>query len=618
MNKKLALLILASSGALALTSAFLGASSSKGLWLFSDSEPGGSIVLDASNPDCPFAAGEFNASSALGNAFTFYNQNMVLDHGLFTIEDGGYLVNSTPLNGLYRVEVSLASAKTLHYSYSANGQGAVYETKEVAAGLNVITFDSFDPSSLRLYAEGESISFSKLALYYSCLADSTNAITEAHVIEFGGLDIGYNGIIAKTGTRLSEIDASAFKFYAPKAGELQGDEVENLFFAYEKRGEDKVVDGRFMASVSFSYQGEAYFSPGFIFAGYSSYEYQIEELSLGQARIHKQSSDALPEGLTLDVNGSFFLLDNNGGKVIDLTSYESVDLTSDMVTSFDEQPFTKVGQHMLTVQYQGASFDCEYFVYDPDANNIRDLYCIDEDLSVPVGTSSEEFIAYVSTKRFGIAYYDADPSLPKTTYLSGENFILTGNEFDGTYLDLNIPVTYQGYQGQVPVHVEKEKGNLLGEYLNDDGVEMPNRTIYRIALYENGVAIVYSEKTLDAPSQEVAYTLEGTKLTLREYGLSFVYSINEESHTFGNYIPVATLLYTLATDFTALGAPEEDYLGNLYNDGTIVFEIDENNFVCSFTYDSVDPNVIYFNFIGNDCKGTIDYSSLRMVVTRLE
>ena len=614
MNKKFALLITSASSAVALTAAVFGGANAKGLLLFSDSQPGGSITLDASNPDCPFADGQFVVSSAIGNPFRFFDEGMTRHDDVYTIADGGYLVNSTPLNGLYRMEISSVSAQTLHFAYSSKGHGEERETAELSVGLNVITFDSFDPSSVRFYAEGEDLTFGKVVLYYSCLAISTNSIDEAVTMEFDGLSVGYQGLLAPAGTPLSALDASHFRFFLPKKGEVYGNEVSNLLFAYPGLGSDKVVDGAISASVSFSYQDAVYSGAGFSLVGYSSYEHQIDSISLGNTRLRKQDSDALPAGLELDVRGEFSIYSASHAKIASVSSYESVMLTEDLVTSYDAEPFTKTGQHRIEIEYKGYAASCDYLIYDPDANNIRSLYSMDGGLSVPAGTSSEQFLAYVADKRFGITYYEYDPSLPQFTYLTAENFALAGNEFDGSSLEVFVPVTYQGYSGTISVRVKKEKGDLIGVYHNDDGAGVMDETIYRLALYQNGVAIAYYDKTEDVPSGEVAYTLVGATLTLYQEGVYLPFTLDEEAKTFGVFVPTATLLYTLAVDLTAFEAPEIDFVGKLFDDDTVTFDLGGTNILCPFAYDPSDNSLIYFSFLGEDAKGTIDYGKLRMVV----
>ena len=614
MNKKYILLIASATSAFALTAAVFAGANAKGSFLFSDTEPGGSITLDASNPDCPFADGQFVVESAVGNPFRFFDESMSRQDGVFTISDGGYLVNSTPLNGLYRMEIISVASQTLHFSYSAKGQGLASETASLSEGLNVITFDSFDPSSVRLFADGADFSFGKVVFYYSCVADSTNSIDEAVTMEFDGLSVGYQGILAPVGTPLSSIDASHVRFFLPKKGEVYGNEVSNLLLSYPGLGSDRVVEGAISVSLSFSYQGAAYSGAGVKLVGYSTYEHQIDSVSLGKTRIRKQASDSLPAGLELDVYGTFALYGNSHTKLASFSSYESVTLTEDLVTSYDAEPFTKEGQHRIEIEYKGFATSCDYVIYDPDANNINYLYSMDGELSVPAGTSSEQFLAYVSDKRFGISYFEYDSSLPQYTYLTAENFTLNGNEFDGSSLEVFVRVTYQGYSGYIGVRVIKEKGDLIAEYRNDEGAETMDGTVYRLALYQNGVAIAYYDKTEEVPSGEVAYTLVGTTLTLCQDGAYFPFTIDTEAKTFGEFVPSATLLYALAVDFTAFEAPAIDYVGRLYDDDTLTFDLDGMNVLCPFDYDPMDNSVIYFSFLGEDAKGTIDYGNLRMVV----
>ena len=104
-------------------------------------------------------------------------------------------------------------------------------------------------------------------------------------------------------------------------------------------------------------------------------------------------------------------------------------------------------------------------------------------------------------------------------------------------------------------------------------------------------------------------------MTIIIQGANFRLEVDSENKTFVKYQPPGTLLYTFAVDFTALGAPSQDFVGKMYDNGLIAFEVGET-IECDYEFDPGDNTIIYFvfAFYGN-CIGTIDYANLRMVVT---
>lgn len=612
MNKKTTIMLCATAGAIALTATILANSGRGRLWLSADPEPGGSLTLDATLPDCPFQESKFQAESAKGNSFWFNNDSMTMADGVFTIQDGGYLENETVLNGIYRMEITVTAASTLHFTYRIPGYYASSQDIGVNAGLNVIEFPSFDPSIVRIYGEKDSLSFSKLVFYYSCIADEPEYTVESAMTQtIEGWSVYEDHFMASVGTELSALDLGDYRFRTNVSGSVSAEYISGFQISYASSSSTTVLPGENSVNVSFVYN-ESTYTGTIDLIGYDHIATDIRSLSLSDYSIRKKASDALPEGLRVTAYGYLYLKDSIDKDLAELSANRSVDLTAGMVESYDENPFTKIGRHSMVVNAFGQSRGIQYEIYDPEVNNISDLYC-SSSLTVDAGTTSEQFYDYIATKTFTINYYEDDKSLPHETTLSSENFVLSGDEFDGSSLNVNVRVNYQTYSGFLYVSVKKQKGDLIATYHNDEGLMFMGGPTYRIALYENDIAVAYSTKEGESGGYEATYSLDGTTLTLIASGTPFLFTINEEAKTFSEYVSSATLLYTLAVDFQAFGAPAVAYEGKLYDDNTIAFDIEGMKVNCNFTYDPSDNTIIYFTFMSSATKGTIDYTLLTMV-----
>lgn len=620
MNKKTTLLVGAAATALALTTVVLAGLGSKGFLLSADTEPGGSITIDATLLDCPFQEGEFQAESKEGNLFRFNSAQMTMNDGVFTIEDQGSFRNVDDLNGLYKLEITFTESATIHLTYGSDAYGTAEETVDVTGGFNTIKFNKFDPQWAMIAADGSDLKFSKIVFYYSCIADTPEGnIYGAQTRAFGDWEASCSGLIAPTGTKLSEIDPSAFLFET-SSGSIEGSEISDFQVAYSDIDSATVVDGFYQVSVSFVYNEVNYSGSGMELLGYSSSDTKINTTHLSNPYVRQRATDDIPEGFMVHVNASCNLKDEGESILREFYLNKDVQVTEEMVVSLEPGAFTVLGQHSMVLNVYGVNLNPYYDVYNPEINNISGVHWKEGTLEVDEGTTTDQFLAYVTGKTFRIDYYEDDKSLPHETTLGEENFSLKGNEFDGSSLQVLVPLTYTTYSGYLEVKVNKAPGTLITEYHNDDGVSfmgVMGGIIYRIALFDNGVATLYPSKE-GGDGTDVTYSLDGTTLTLYLGGTPFLFTIDEENKTFENYTSSATLLYALKVDFSAFdGAGTGLYDGRMYDDNTVAFDVAPGMTVtCPFTFDPSDNTIIYFNFMNADCIGTIDYGNLKMVVTK--
>ena len=614
MNKKTTLLVGAAATALALTTVVLAGLGSKGFLLSADTEPGGSITIDATLLDCPFQEGEFQAESKKGNLFSFNSDKMTMSDGVFTIEDQGSFWNDDVLNGLYKLEVTFTESATVHLIYGSDAYGVEEEMVDVTGGLNTIKFNKFDPQWAMIGADGSDLKFSKIVFYYSCIADTPEGnIYGAQTRTFGDWEASCSGLIAPTGTLLSEIDPSAFLFET-SSGSIEGSGISNFQVSYSNIDSATVVDDTYQVSVSFVYNEVNYSGSGMELLGYSNSDTTINTAYLPKSYVRQQATDDIPEGFMVHLNASCNLKDEGESILKEFYLNKDVQLTDEMVVSLEPGAFTVLGQHSMVLNVYGVNLNPYYDVYNPEINNISGINCYDGSLEVDEGTTTDEFLALIATKTFHINYYEDDKSLPHETTLGAENFSLKGNEFDGSSLQVLVPLTYETYSGYLEVRVNKAPGTLIAEYHNDEGVSFMGGVIYRIALFDNGVATLYRNKTGDY-STDVTYSLDGTTLTLYLQSTPFLFTIDEENHTFENYASSATVLYSFKVDFSAFGGGATLYDGRMYDDNTVAFDVGPGMTVtCPFTFDPSDNTIIYFNFMGADAVGTIDYGNLTMVV----
>ena len=580
----------------------------------------GTITIDVNDPNVALSDGTFTYRSALGNAFQFQVQNISVVDGAYKIPYNGYIRNTTPINGITQMTFTTPKAQSLSLGFKLEGDayydGGYYD---LSSGTDSVNFENLEPTYIQLtsndYENG--FLFTRIVISYSCVAD----YHPLEIVDVRGCGVeGYvldhaACLYAKNGDDLDDIDLTNFIFYDTHYNRVEvedGNDVSRLSISYNEVDSDVVLEGSHEASISFVYNNYRYHTENFDLVGYDSVNFDLNDVYLNNSFILQKANDNFPGDLAAHASGDFYIYDSKHDQI----SHEHVDLpitiTESMIVEYNsEHPYTELGRHIMTVLYDAVEYDIDYEIYNPEICNIRSIMYYDTP-EIAKGTSNTDFLTYIEAIEAHVAYYE-DKGGPSTVYLEDENFLLTPDMFNTSLTYVEVPIEYEGYSGTIHVHITLSRGGERQDYTNAEGVFITGVTAHKIALYNNGVCELEPDDELD--SNLHSYTLVGTTLSM-DFGYYTVQlTIDEEHHTFEEYVPEGTLLYTLSVDFSALGGGNTPYTGRLYDSNIIVFEVGMT-MNCAFTYDPEDNHIIYFNFAGmSDCRGVIDYEHLTMVVT---
>lgn len=584
----------------------------------------GSIVIDVNDPNINLEMGYTQVESQAGNTFSFSFQGITKENGYFKMSKGGaYFNNHDLLNGLtelrfltpnYSQKVRIGHA--LNYDTSLDFDEYTVDENEYP-----LIFVDYNPGRFYLEtSEDDDFYFSRLTISYGCVADTPTFdiyhIGNNRTVE--GYQVNVNdSLFIPTGDNLSSISLTNC-YITVKSGKgfnVYNDNINNLSITYNESPSTVAIEGRYLATVSFTYGGATYTSDEIYIIGYDHVGYVLDDFYLADNQLLKQSSDVtIPNAFNLSSYGDLKFYDSSDN-VIDYcdSNARNIAVTEDMIVSSDSDRFTGLGQHNMTITYQGLTKSVKYTVYDPTINNIRDLN-FQGQLELDKGASLQDFIDLIASSTFFIGYYDMDlaQDLPNFVTLTADNFDLTAGMFDNAG-DVEVPVHYSTFNGIVTVHVHLVKGNLLHTYTNQDGVSVFGDLIYEIAIYDN-----YTCEFDPGPNSEVfAYTIDGNIITVSFHGMVDIkFVLDDSNYTFDKYSSSGNLVVTLATNFHPAfdGAPDQYvYSAYIYDDYTIVFDMGME-IATTFTIDPVDSNIIYFEFMSTPCYGVIDTVNTQLTV----
>lgn len=628
MNKKVLLFSFTAVSAVAVGLSFLATVNNKQPIspMTADAIHPGTIVIDVNNPDLDVSAGTATFHSAAGNEFSFEMHGFVKEDGLLKMPSGATFGNQTILNGITELKFLTPNYEQHVRIGWAIDSSDKYDNDKfiIGQGEYSVTFPNYDPSFFFMETENdEEFAFSRLTIYYECVADvptySIDYIGNNGQIE--GYQINANDVLfAPTASSLSSITL-ADCYIMPISGygfNINDKTITDLSIIYEDSDSTLVLEHNNSARLSFKCNGAIYNSDKIIIVGYDHIDFEANHFSLSDTNFLQQESDTIiPEDFYLNVNGQIQFYDSSSVNFDHFNaSLSRVSITESMIIQSDEHRFSELGEHSIKLSYNGVDNVQYYTIYNPEINNIRNVY-IPYSLKVPVGSSLEDFITYISEFAAQIQYFDYDKAkeqgLPNQVYLGEDNFDLTAGMFDSGLLVI-VPVRYSTYSGTIMVEIEYQKGNPHKVYNNEDGVLIMGDLIHVITTYDNFTCEIGTGDDL----MVFPYTLDGTTMTIMtEYG-NLRFTLDDENNTFTKYNSTEGLIMTVHTDFTVLGAPSILYDGLIYNNGTIVFDIEGMEMACDIEYDPLDSNIIYFDFNMGDivhCKGTIDPSTLVMVVS---
>ena len=227
-------------------------------------------------------------------------------------------------------------------------------------------------------------------------------------------------------------------------------------------------------------------------------------------------------------------------------------LTEEMLLNGDELDFTQAGEVTISFAYNEKEYEVDIVLYDPDVNNIRDIYISEMDnVIIPSDADLNEFLsAYIAEHQptLWIDYFED----------RGEenNLPVTVEFFDLESLDLSIfgyqqlTYSYQGVTGSVSVMVQPslEGAEVTGTLKVSDPM-LSGMLAETVTLYDNGIAVLDD-------SLYASYTKEGSDtLVLTFQGSDLL--LNIEADQLVNYTTeaVAKATYT-ASPSVAEGMPD--------------------------------------------------------------
>ena len=630
MKKKILLVTLTSFATLVTSFAILAATRGVNTanLLTADKIHPGTITIDANDEGEYYQYGINRFKSEAGNEFEFYFDNVTKSEGLFTISTDGRIQNSDIINGITELrfvtpnvdqEITIR-CRLNDYTYSWDDT-----TIDVDGGGINYSFSDYYPGYFMLQNDsGTAFSFSRLTICYECRADVPE-VEMTNLSFHGNIDdyfiYGENGVYQEAGTNLADINLDNYNINIDEGGgkgrsiNIDSDYVTNLDIKYSESDSTVVLEGENEASVEFDYHGTHYFKNDCVIYGYDHLDYQVRGMYFyGPSEfLVEESDDTIPSEAVLAAYGTLYFYDSSDNSFTSVnTSITDIPLTLGMIVSSDSNRFTGVGEHTMRVSYNGGTYSLSYTIYDPAVNNIRNIY-YSGGLELPVGSSSADFLALIGSEYASIQYYEDCKDLDHEIYLTSDNFTLTEGMFDEEG-NVNVPVHYSTYIGTISVEVVLSKGNLIKTYTNTDGVSVSGTTVYSLSLYDNDVC----EVGFEYYTRLFAYTLSGSVLTIElTEGFKMRFALDDANSSFEKYIRTEGLLKTLKCDFTAFGSPSIYYDAYMYDDNTLILEVD-GELDTTYTVDTDDSNTIYFKinneYMSFDCVGVIDPDTNIMIV----
>ncbi len=621
-NKKLALLLLSSITCVGVGVATIATvSQAQNYSLSAEIEPG-VVTIDVNDPNRRMdkGSGYISFASALNNEFSFVYNNVTISEGKYVLEDNLY--NTTALHGIYKISINSSKNQTIYINYGRDNAFDYGEYFTLTTGLNDLDFEAEAPAFIRLSPDEEPFEFISISIFYTCVAPvNEREIGNVTTNRLGAFQIYENRLFATEGTTLNEINLNGIAVETTDDHYIGiGEDFSEVTIAYNDASiadSTVVVNGGNIVTISFKYNGWRYYSDNIELVGYTTIEPTIANISLYDNEYKIQSSDeTFPENFTLSARYYVNVNDSNGDTILTTQgSIYNIEITSEMIVSMDEHPFSVRGQHNVTIQYQGFSNTMQYNIYDPSYCNIRAIY-LNNTYEVQAGTSKAQFLDEIKDFDFYISYYEYDESLPSTTKLTESNFpTLSDDTFNGASTYIGVDVVYETYVGVVSFRVALSKGEPVKTYTST-GVQIMGgyMTVVAIKIYDNGVAELLEEG--ETSGELVQYTKEGTTLTISFSGVAFKFTVDDDNNTFTDYQSSAGVIRSFGVDFSALGGGSDLYDGTQYDDGTVSFFIEGMQFNCDYTEDTSDSRIIYFNFNSAACVGTFneDYTVLTVSI----
>ena len=590
----------------------------------------GSITIGQGGNTITELDGQNSFISSNGNPFKFNCINMENNEGIYAFSDpGSRIENIDILNGINSIEFYTPSGKgdlTLDYGFDSCYED--YLELSLDSTHFIHTFNLTKPNYLCIRPMNSSLSFNKIIINYSCSeGERIKSYKSLMQRSWNGnsVSMSENYILAEIDSNITDILLSSLEF---KGIALNDPDVTNVSISYsseEDKTSTKVLDGLHNANVTFDYNGFHYVNESPIqIVGYTSHSVQESSGFIHPSDVRKQSSNDIPEGMEVACTVRLVFYDENNNSIFYLSIYTSSQkLQESMITSSDADRFTGIGQHTMQVNCGGYNVTIAYVVYDPEYNNIKEIGYNDE-LSIPAGTTTADFLTYILSKENYVVYYEDDGTLPSSITLTADNFVLTPGMFDD-YTPAAVPVTirYGNYEGLIEVSLTAPIGNLLGTYTTDNPIFfLYSDVIGKVELYDNGLCITYNSKDATEYGVTYSYTLTGDLLCIDTVVMGvFRLTLDDLDNSFVRYETTAPLVYenTFALDFTALGAPSDLVCNSKIFDDGFMTCVSPGEFgwdvEIAYTVDSVDSDVIYFKFMGYNCTGTIDETNSKIVVT---
>ena len=601
-------------------------------FMFAETIHPGSITMDI-NDDSIDVGSSMTLKSAYGNEFEFESNGLSRTATKFNLTSHAYIGNVDILNGITSLNITASEDQTFYIDYKLNDFDNWEEMSTTSSTTNyVVSFTNYYPNYFRFYTQSVNGSFTKLVINYQCQADVPEyGIKRMFTHNAGNYRaVDMDGIHAPIGTPLTDITFSSELEIVTKDDRclMYDHRPYDMTIEYVDSNSTTVLKGKQDVVVSFTHNGRRYTDTlyllgydhiGFIPDSSNAYFYPSE--------VRIKDNDYLPSDFRFSVYGDVVFYDDSDNELFTtMGSIYEKQLKESMLTSYTSNLFTSVGTKEITFTYEGQSYTGTYYVYDPDFCNIRNITYPDG-LSVVQGTSNEDFLTYILSQTTSVSYFEYDGyETPSEITLTADNFTLRADMF-ADYGKVYVTIHYQNYLGSVAVNVTKAPGVFVKKYTNENGVEI---NIMGHTFVVTGI-LVYDDDTVKLETdlggvgdEFFEYSIEDGLMTIViEPPLTLQFEIDDVNNTFSEHAKVANPMFTVHTDFSALGAdPDEYFDGVIYDDMTIVFDMYGMPLELAFT---VDPNIdytIFFNFpLGPDdsipCQGVIDPDTMIMVVTAL-